>query len=275
VRQQTILDGASSVTDRLLEIAKDAPFMTYKTSTDLGKSLREMEDALRAFENKKTAEGVNASKEALRLVNDVLKSLLVAEQSMCSGQGGMGTGSGFQRMRSLSGLQQAINRDTEALYSRLDQVGRLSESDQQALSRMAAQQEMVRQGMEDVARAMGERRDILGRIEDIIEEMRGVEGRMGSGQIDERVLKQQNQILSRLLDAQKSVQQRDYSGKRYSRPGQDFQERPSPPELPRELLRESEKLELQLLRERAERYPDTYRELVEKYLKTLSGGTKQ
>ncbi len=275
MRQQTILDGASSVTDRLLEIAKEAPFMTYKTSTDLGKSLREMEDALRAFENKKTAEGITASKEALRLVNDVLKSLLVAQQSMCSGQGGMGAGSGLQRMRSLSGLQQAINRDAEALYSRLDQVGRLSESDQQALSRMAAQQEMVRQGMEDVARAMGERRDILGRIEDIIDEMRGVEGRMGSGQIDERLLKQQNQILSRLLDAQKSVQQRDYSGKRYSRPGQDFQGRPSPPELPRELLRESEKLELQLLRERAERYPETYRELVERYLRALSGGTKQ
>jgi uncharacterized protein YoxC len=275
LRQQTILDGASSVTDRLLDIAKETPFMTFKTSADLGKSLREMEDALRAFENRKTSEGVAASKEALRLVNDVLKSLLVAQQSMCSGQGGMGTGSGFQRMRSLSGLQQAINRDTEALYSRLDEVGRLSESDEQALSRLAAQQEMVREGMEDVARAMGERKDILGRIEDIIQEMRGVQGRMDSGRLDENLVKQQNQILSRLLDAQRSVQQRDYSGKRYSRPGQDLPGRTPPPELPRELLRESEKLELQMLRERAERYPDTYRELVERYLRALSGGPQR
>jgi hypothetical protein len=263
------------VTDRLLDIAKETPFMTFKTSADLGKSLREMEDALRAFENRKTSEGVAASKEALRLVNDVLKSLLVAQQSMCSGQGGMGTGSGFQRMRSLSGLQQAINRDTEALYSRLDEVGRLSESDEQALSRLAAQQEMVREGMEDVARAMGERKDILGRIEDIIQEMRGVQGRMDSGRLDENLVKQQNQILSRLLDAQRSVQQRDYSGKRYSRPGQDLPGRTPPPELPRELLRESEKLELQMLRERAERYPDTYRELVERYLRALSGGPQR
>jgi tetratricopeptide (TPR) repeat protein len=275
LRQQEILDGAASVVDRLLETAKEAPFMTYKTSADLGKSLREMEDALRSFENKKTREGLASGKEALRLVNDVLRSLLVAEQSMCSGQGGEGAGSGFQRMRSLSGLQQAINSSTDALYSRLDQVGRLSESDEQALSRLGAQQEMVRQGMEDVSRAMGERKDILGRIEDIVNEMRGVEDRMEAGQLDERVLRQQNQILSRLLDAQKSVQQRDYSGKRYSRPGQDFPGRPSPPELPRELFRQSEKLELQMLRERSERYPETYRELVEQYLKTLSGGTKR
>ena len=275
LRQQRILDGASSVVDRLLEIAKEAPFMTYGTSTDLGKSLREMEDALRAFEQKKTSQGIAASKEALRLVNNVLKSLLVAEQSMCSGQGGMGSGSGFQRMRSLSGLQQAINSETEAMYSRLDQVGRLSESDQQALSRLAAQQEMVREGMQDVARAMGERKDILGRIQDIVEEMKGVEGRMESGQLDEGVVKRQNQILSRLLDAQKSVQQRDYSGRRYSRPGQDFPGRPSPPELPRELFRQSEKLELQMLRERSERYPDTYRELVDQYLRALSGGANR
>ena len=275
LRQQKILDGASSVVDRLLEIAKEAPFMTYKTSTDMGKSLREMEDALRAFENKKTAEGLAASKEALRLVNNVLKSLLVAEQSMCSGQGGMGSGSGFQRMRSLSGLQRAVNSSTETLYSRLDEIGRLSESEQQALSRLAAQQEMVREGMEDVSRAMGERKDILGRIEEIVKEMRGVEDRMGAGQLDERVVKQQNQILSRLLDAQKSVQQRDYSGKRYSRPGKDFMERASPSELPQELLRQSEKLELQMLRERTERYPDSYRELVKQYLRALSRGTKK
>jgi len=274
LRQQKILDGASSVVDRLLDTAKEAPFLTYGTSATLGKSLREMENALRSFEAKKTREGLASSNEALRLMNDVLKSLLVAEQSMCSGKGGEGTGSGLQRMRSLSGLQQAINSSTDALYSQLDKVGRLSESDQQALSRLAAQQEMVRQGMEDVSRAMGERKDILGRIEDIINDMRGVEGRMESGQLDERVLKQQNQILSRLLDAQKSVQQRDYSGKRYSRPGQDFPGRPSPPELPRELFRQSEKLELQMLRERSDRYPETYRDLVEQYLKALSGGKK-
>jgi ABC-type transporter Mla subunit MlaD len=275
MKQQKVLDGTASVIDKLLAIAKESPFLTYRTSVDMGKSLRVMEQALRAFENNKPADGLAASKEALKLVNGVLRSLLVSEQSMCSGQGGMGSGSGMQRLRSLSGLQQAVNKSSEALYSQLDKVGRLSESEQQTLSRLAAQQEMVRKGMEEVSRAMGERRDVLGRVEEILKEMRGVEGSMESGQLNENVLKQQNQILSRLLDAQKSVQQRDYSGKRYSRPGKDFLERTSPPELPPEILRQSEKLELQMLRERTERYPDSYRELVEQYLRVLSRETKK
>ncbi len=275
LRQQKILDGTKTVTDRLFELSKETPFMTYRISTQLGEVLREMERALRSYEGKKTEEGLRGSGEALSLVNNVLMSLLVAEQTMCSGPRGMGMSGGLQRMRSLSGLQQSINMSTEALYSRLDKVGRLSESDEEGLARLAAQQEMVRKGMEEVSRALGERRDVLGRLEDIIEGMRDVEQSMRSQELDERVLRRQNQILSRLLDAQKSVQQRDYSGKRYSRPGRDFPDRASPPGLPEELLQQSERLELQVLRERTERYPETYRELVQQYLRELSKEAEQ
>jgi hypothetical protein len=133
---------------------------------------------------------------------------------------------------------------------------------------------MVRKGMEEVSRALGQRRDILGRLDEIVDDMKNVEERMSTKQLDQDLVHRQNHILSRLLDAQKSVQQQDYTGKRYSKPGKDFPDRQSPPELPRELLEQSEKIRLDMLRGKADRYPESYRELVEQYMKALSRSTK-
>jgi ABC-type transporter Mla subunit MlaD len=275
MRQQSILEGASTVADRLFEISKQTFFMSYVTGSGLGTTLRKMEKALRSFDANVKGDGLWTSREAYQSLNSVLASLLVAEQSMCSGQGaGMGIGQGFQRMRALAGLQQGINRSTEELYSAMSKQGRLSHSEAETVGRLAAQQEMVRKGMEEVSRALGQRRDILGRLNEIIDDMKNVEERMDTKQLDQDLVHRQNRILSRLLDAQKSVQQQDYTGKRYSRPGRDFPNRQSPPEVPRELLRQAEKIRLEMLREKTDRYPESYRELVEQYMRALSRSTQ-
>ena len=275
VRQQSILEGTRAVADRLFELSKETYFMGHVTAVSLGTTLRQMEKALRSFETNVKGDGFLTSRQAYQSLNSVLAALLVAEQSMCSGQGGgMGIGQGFQRMRALSGLQEGINRSSEELYSAMSKQGRLSHSEDEMLGRLAAQQEMVRKGMEEVSRALGQRRDILGRLEEIIDDMKNVEERMSAKQLDTDVVHRQNQILSRLLDAQKSVQQQDYTGKRYSKPGKDFPDRQSPPELSRELLGRSEKMQLDMLRERTDRYPESYRELVEQYMRALSRSTK-
>ena len=275
VRQQGILEGTSTVADRLFELSKETVFMEHATAAGLGTALRQMEKALRSFDANVKGDGLSTSRQAYQTLNSVLTSLLVAEQSMCSGKGGgMGMGQGFQRMRALSGLQEGIYRSTEELYSAMGRQGRLSQSEEETLGRLAAQQEMVRKGMEEVSRALGQRKDILGRLEEIIDEMKNVEERMSSRQLDQDVVHTQNHILSRLLDAQRSVQQQDYTGKRYSKPGRDFPDRASPPEISRDLLGQSEKIRLDMLRKRTDRYPDSYRELVEQYMKALSRSTK-
>jgi predicted O-linked N-acetylglucosamine transferase (SPINDLY family) len=275
MRQQSILEGTSAVADRLFEISKETIFMNQVTSSNLGATLKKMEKALRSFEANVKSDGLWTGREAYQSLNSVLASLLLAEQSMCSGQGaGMGAGQGFQRIRSLGGLQQGINRATEELCSAASKQGRLSHSDEETLGRLAAQQEMVRKGMEEVSRALGQRRDILGRLDEIVDDMKNVEELMNTRQLDQDLVHRQNHILSRLLDAQKSVQQQDYTGKRYSKPGKDFPDRRSPPGLPRELLGRSEKIRLDMLRGKADRYPESYRELVEQYMKALSRSTK-
>jgi hypothetical protein len=86
-----------------------------------------------------------------------------------------------------------------------------------------------------------------------------------SGDLEEK----QNRILSRLLDAQRSVNRRDFDPERESRPGDDLT-RVSPAELPADMLRENDRLRLDMLKAESDRYPAQYRAYVEAYLRSLN-----
>ena len=83
----------------------------------------------------------------------------------------------------------------------------------------------------------------------------------------------QQHILSRLLDAQRSLNRQDYDPQRESRPGEDVA-RGSPAALPADLLRESDRLRLDLLRAESDRYPAQYRAFIEAYLRSLNGSPR-
>ena len=90
------------------------------------------------------------------------------------------------------------------------------------------------------------------------------------GRVDGQLEEQQTRILSRLLDAQRSVNRRDFDPERESRAGDDALRR-SAAELPADLLRENDRLRLDLLKADSDRYPAQYRAFIEAYLRSLNG----
>jgi len=100
--------------------------------------------------------------------------------------------------------------------------------------------------------------------------MKDVEQSLESGQPGDDLEQKQQRILSRLLDAARSVNRRDFNPERESRPGEDVA-RVSPGAIPPELLRESDRLRLDMLKAEMDRYPAQYRAFVESYLRALNG----
>ena len=70
-----------------------------------------------------------------------------------------------------------------------------------------------------------------------------------------------------------TLNRQDFDPQRESRPGVDIA-RASPPQLPAELLRSSDRLRLDLLKAEADRYPAQYRAFVEAYLRALNGSRR-
>ena len=139
------------------------------------------------------------------------------------------------------------------------------------MARLAAEQEALRRGVEDLLKEFGNRSEILGRLDKMGEEMKKVVDDLDRGQVDHRTIDRQQRILSRLLDAQKSVQRRDYTRRRRSRPGQAVVRR-SPAELADDLGQDREQLRQDLLRALDEEYPKAYQDLIRAYFQALSRG---
>ena len=103
------------------------------------------------------------------------------------------------------------------------------------MRRMAAEQEAIRRGLEEAQQQLGQSGGTLGNLGDVGEEMKKVEQDLRSGRLNQDTVDRQQKILSRLLDAPRSVEKRDYSRRRISRPGVDVV-RSSPGALSGDLL---------------------------------------
>ena len=270
-QQQDLREGAQKVSDDLFEMSKKTPFMPPDAAKALGQALNHMQGSEQAFSQHADQEGQSEGQAAAGQLNVAVIKLKEAQQSMC--QGGNSSGqpkpnpNGKEQMQSLTGQQNDLNQDTQSLVQRLTQQERLAAGSQPTLEQLAARQEAIRRGLEE-AQKQQQDGDLLGRLDEAKRDMDEVAKKLQEGRVDADLTEKQNRILSRLLDAQRSVNRREFDDQRESRTGEDVS-RPSPPPLARDLLQPKDRAERDLLRARAERYPSEYRDLVESYLRRL------
>jgi DNA repair exonuclease SbcCD ATPase subunit len=169
--------------------------------------------------------------------------------------------------------QQQLNERSRELTQRLSEQMRIGAGDRAELRRLADEQARLRQELGDIQREDEQRRQLLGRLDQARKEMEQVEEQLRSGEPGADLEERQNHILSRMLDAQRSINRRDFDPQREARRGEDVA-RSSPPPLPAAMLRDDERLRLDLMKADADRYPAQYRALVERYLQRLNGSPR-
>jgi DNA repair exonuclease SbcCD ATPase subunit len=222
--------------------------------------------------------GEESGRGATSALNEAVLELRKAESSMCQNPGPGGTptkkpGSMTQQVGELGEKQAKLNQETRSLAQRLSEQMRLSSGDRNQLQRLSEQQQRLREQLEQIQRDEEVKRELLGKLEGARRDMQETEEILSEGSQLGEVEQRQQRILSRLLDAQRSVNRRDFEPQRESRPGEDVVRR-SAPELPPDLLKESDRLRLDLLKAEADRYPAQYRAFVEAYLRRLNGSRR-
>ena len=145
----------------------------------------------------------------------------------------------------------------------------LSLSQQAALQRLAAEQAAVGKALSELESEFGNRSEIMGRLGQLGEEMKKVVGDLERLHVDQSTIDRQKKILSRLLDAEKSLRERDYSKQRRAEMGEDVF-RPSPKRLSPEATQKEGKAKDDLSRFMQEAYPKEYEQLIKDYFKALS-----
>lgn len=278
-QQQKTQEAMQNIANNMMQLGQKSTSVSPEMAQDLGDAMQSMKDAMQSLSDrngvkaKKSQSGAMSSmNSAASKMSDALASMMQGEGSGQGGQGqnpGQGEGSGmspFQRMQKLADQQQGINEG----MNRVGQGGQqLDEKQRGELGKLANQQGRALKALQELEQ---ERKQIvgskktLGDMNQIAKDMEEVMSDMQSGSISSETRLRQERILSRLLDASRSMNDRDYEKTRESNSGQETTRRsPGPLDLP-DQQRQSMRSTMEQLRQG---YSKDYENLIRQYFEAL------
>lgn len=269
--QLKIKDDAKVLEDSLLALSKKDPFMGSVVTKEVG----ELNDHLdKASVNVKERRKPNASSEmqfSMTSINNLALMLNdhfdMMMDMMANAKPGSGKGKGKKKggQPNLGKLQQQLNQQMQEIKNGGKSGRQLSE----AFARMAAEQERIRRALQEMQEKMKKEG---GKIPggDIPGKMEQTEMDLVNKQITEQTIRRQNEIITRLLEAEKSMREQNQEEERKGETAKDYSQ-----EMPRafeEYLRLKEK-ELELLKTVPPKLFPYYKKEVNEYFKRM--GTKE
>ncbi len=265
-KEANLRENLNAVTQQIIELSHQTFFISPRMNQILQQMYNNMDRALKQMEERNPHSAASYQQKAMAAMNQAILSM----QSAMKQLGQSSSASGFEEfMKQLQQMAQAqgqVNEQSMSLFQQMQQ-GRLQLSED-ALARLAAQQEMIRRSLQQLQQEQGYRRDVAGRLDGIAQQMEEVVKELKRKQLDRRVIERQQKILSRLLEAQKSIRERDQSRKRKA----EWEKAPivrSPAPIDLQSIQQEDQLRRELLRSMEEGYSLEYRKFIQKYYDVL------
>ncbi|MBY0433915.1 MAG: hypothetical protein K2U26_07385 [Cyclobacteriaceae bacterium] len=263
--QLKIKDDAKVLEDSLLALAKKDPFMGNIVTREVGELNGHLD---KATDNVKERKKSNASTDMqlsmtsinnlALMLNDHFEMLM---DMMANAMPSMKKGKKDKGQKSLGEMQQKLNQQIEQIKNSGKSGRQLSEE----LAKMAAEQERIRRALQEMQeRLKQEGGKSLGN--DLPGKMEQTEMDLVNKQITEQTIRRQKEIITRLLESEKSMREQQLDEERKGETAKDYQK-----ELPRafeEYLRLKEK-EVELLKTMPPKLYPYYKKEVNEYFKRL------
>ena len=212
--QNNINRQLDQVMEKLIILSNKTFFITPPINRAFGKSKVAMTSAMSSFEQKKITTGKKSQKEALQNINLTTQLLMDALNELKDSNSPSGIEQFMESMEQMGQQQQGLNQST----LQLSQLGMMQQ--QSLLEELQSKQEELKQELEDLLEEFpGANNGTMEKIGQDMEEI--IQDFKNKNVTAETILRQKN-IVSRMLDNQKSLQQKDFSNKRKSKTGSNF-----------------------------------------------------
>ena len=234
-QQKDIKDNLKTAEDSLYSLSRRVPQIQSTVNTEVTAINNMTEQALDNLGDRRTAEAVKNQQFAMTSMNNL--ALLLSEaldqlqKMMNKSKGGKGK-SGQPSLSQLSKMQQKLNENMQKAREQMQKQGGQGQgkSGQQGsngmseqLARMAREQQSIRQTLQQISRDNNKDGTAGGgNLDKISKEMEQTENDLVNRRITEEALKRQQQIQTRLLEAEKAEQQREQDQKRESHAAKDL-----------------------------------------------------
>jgi len=220
-KQNSYLKATQKVADEIVKMAGMTLQIPPSLMEALGSTIERMQSSVLFLEQNRPFMSTAHATNAIESLNEATIELLRSSRQ-CSKGGASGQMTAQQMLQQMIPQQQDILNQTRSMMELQSTAEQLRQQRQAQLDRLAQQQRSLKELAEDIQKTMDENRDLLGRLDRTVEEMEGVSKSLEEGSLDRDLVRREQRILSRLLDAQRSVHTRDYEQKRESVTAEDI-----------------------------------------------------
>ncbi|MFO7896670.1 MAG: DUF4175 family protein [Candidatus Cloacimonadales bacterium] len=200
-------------------------------------------------------------------LNLMVYDLILAKSNMQdSSGGGGGMQSLMQQMQQMGEQQMMLNMLTSQMLKEFGESGKMSHEMRQELGKLAADEQRLADNLQRAIQSDPAAQKQAQSLNRIAEELESISRDLQRGRINSDIIKSQERILSRLLSAQKSIHQREFSKQRKAESSevQDW-------DTPEAVQQKFEKMRRRaLLQEEYKNYAPQYQELIREYLKKIN-----
>ena len=228
-KQKDIKDNLRTAEDSLYAISRRVPQIQSTVNQEIASINEHIDRALENLGDRRTPEANRNQQYAMTSMNNLALMLSEAleqlQKAMKNSKGG-----GKSKQPSLSQLQkmqQQLNQNMQKMRDQLQKQGNMSQSQRSGMSeqlaKMSREQQMIREALEKINQL--ENKDgtgRLGNLDKISKEMEQTENDIVNKRITDDLLKRQQQIQSRLLEAEKAERQQEQDQQRESNAGKDL-----------------------------------------------------
>lgn len=276
-QQKGLTTELQKTIDELMQLSDQMP-MTPQLGKLLGDAYNEMSKASKSL-GKKDAKSANTSQGKAK---ESLDKAIEKFKSMC--QNGKMPGKGNSLSQLLQALQQMIARQ-QALNDKMSRFGpngnkgQYTQQELAEMQKLSMEQETIRKNLQQLNDEFKKQQEVegkklLGNLDQVQKDMMEIITDLKDNNITPETRKRQEKILSRMLDFQLSVREKDFEQKRESRPGKDY-DRTSPPEIVISRPNVINGINQDALKLQSESFNEDYEILIQKYLSKLNAENKK
>jgi hypothetical protein len=232
-RQKNIKDNLKTAEDTLYALSRRIPQIQSVVNQEVSGINDHIDQALQNMGERLTPEASRNQQYAMTSMNNLALMLSEAleqlHNSMKNGKAGKGKGKQIS-VSELARQQQQLNQNMEKARQQMQQQGNKGKSAEgngenisEQFAKLARQQQEIREALQQLNR--DENKDGtngLGNLDKISQQMEQTERDLVNRRISEESLQRQQQIHSRLLEAEKAEQQREQDQQRESHAGKDI-----------------------------------------------------
>nr|WP_294896667.1 DUF4175 family protein [uncultured Pedobacter sp.] len=231
-KQVEIKENLKTVEDSLYSLSKLVPQIQSTVNKEIQNINQQVNAALEQITERKIDEANRNQQFALTGINNLALMLSEALQQLQNAMknakpGGKG-GEPKPGLSELSEMQKQLNKNMQKAKDAMQQQGIMpgqkgSKELSESLAKMAQQQQMIREALQDVNNSLNkDGQGKLGNLEKIMKQMEQTETDLVNRRITQEALTRQQEIQTRLLEAEKADREREQDNKRESKAPKEF-----------------------------------------------------